>query len=316
MYNLNYGVQSMEALQRSHQLEQKDLESRIRQKKRSATKKTRKGVSNECTSLERQLLEKQSIELLGLQDESALHVQSEEPNLDELTEVASKKPTNEDEELRSPVISTTSKAMANDQAKKPSRQKARLARRAAEQEAAVTQAAKEAQDLPNLRDQEREAMRKEFRFRNLTEKEIRSDGHCLYAAVADQIKWHEINLKSPIKTIDMSRDCEGQLADYKITRKVAAAFINNNPDDFLPFLEQPIEDYTRSIRETGEWGGHVELMALAKAYGVVINVLQCNGKVEKIEGSTESSKNQLWLAYYRHNFGLGEHYNSLHPVIQ
>lgn len=304
----------MEELQRRHRLEQKDLESRILQKKRSATKKTRKGISDECASLERQLLEKQNTELLGLQDESALNEQSEEPNLDGLAEVASKKSTNKDERPRSPIISTTSKAVPNDQAKKPSRQKARLARRAAEQDAAVIQAAKEAQDLPNLRDQEREAMRKEFRLRNLTEKEIQSDGHCLYAAVADQIKRHDIDLELPINLTDINGDGEGQVVDYKITRKVAAAFINNNPNDFLPFLERPIEEYIKNIRETGEWGGHLELMALARAYGVVINVLQGNGKVEKIEGSTESSEKPLWLAYYRHNFGLGEHYNSLHPV--
>jgi OTU domain-containing protein 6 len=29
-----------------------------------------------------------------------------------------------------------------------------------------------------------------------------------------------------------------------------------------------------------------------------------------IEGEGEEKK-KLWLAYYKHNFGLGEHYNSL-----
>ena len=69
--------------------------------------------------------------------------------------------------------------------KKPNRQKARLARRAAEQEAATAQAKKEAADLPNLREQERKSMRNAHTARDLTEHEIRSDRHCLYAAIAE-----------------------------------------------------------------------------------------------------------------------------------
>lgn len=304
--------QDMEKLQRRHRLEKQDFESRILQKKRSATKKTRKGINDECAALERQLLEKQALELMRFEDEFSLNLQGGEPSLDQLAEIGSEKPPTQDHKSTSSKL--TPQPAPAEQAKKPNRQKARLARRAAEQEVAAVQAAKEAQDLPNLRDQERETMRKEFTSRNLKEKEIRSDGHCLYAAVADQLRWHEIDLKPSIKIMDVSWDSQGQAADYIIIRQVAATFINDNPDDFLSFLEQPLEEYTRKIRETGEWGGHLELMALAKAYGVVIHVLQGDGKIEKIEGSMESSERQLWLAYYRHNFGLGEHYNSLRQV--
>lgn len=303
----------MEDLQRRHHLEKQDLESRILQKKKSATKKTRKGVSDECAALERQLLEKQTLELLEFEGEFSQNLQGRESTSDQTTE------TNFEETLIQDPKSTSSKlssqAMPAEQAKKPNRQKARLARRAAEQEAVIAQAAKEAQDLPNFRDQEKAAMLKEFTSRNLKEKEIRSDGHCLYAAVADQLRWHEIDLKPPTEEfMDISWDSRGQAADYKIIRLVAATFISNHPDEFLPFLEQPLEEYTRNIRETGEWGGHLELMALAKAYGLNIHVLQGNGKVEKIQGNGESCVKQLWLAYYRHNFGLGEHYNSLHQL--
>lgn len=303
----------MEELQKRHLLEKRDLESRILQKKRSATKKTRKGVGDECAALERQLQEKQNSELMKFQDEFTLDLQEEGPISDQVTETSSEKSPTEDNKSASSIL-TASQAAPPEQAKKPNRQKARLARRAAEQEAAAVQAAKEAQDLPNHRDHEREAMQKEFALRLLKEKEIESDGHCLYAAIADQLRCHGIDLKPSPSIIDVNCDSQGQTADYKITRRVAATFIYNNPDDFLPFLDQPMEEYTRNIRETGEWGGHLELMALAKSYSVVINVLQGDGKVEKIEGSKEGPERQLWLAYYRHNFGLGEHYNSLHPA--
>lgn len=302
----------MEELHRRHHLEKKDLESRILQKKRSATKKTRKGVNDECAALERQLLEKQTQELRGFEGECFRNLQGGESTTDQTTKINPEKPSFEDHKSAS--SKPCSPAIPAEQAKKPNRQKARLARRAAEQEVAVAQAEKEAQDLPNLRDQERAAMMKEFKSRNLIEKEIRSDGHCLYAAVADQLRRHEIDLKPPSEIMDVNWESQNQAADYQITRQVAATFILDHPDEFSPFLEQPLEEYTRNIRETGEWGGHLELMALAKAYGLIINVLQQNGKVEEIQGSGESAVKQLWLAYYRHSFGLGEHYNSLHQV--
>lgn len=302
----------MEELQKRHRLEKHDLESRILQKKRSATKKTRKGVNDECEALERQLLEKQTSELVGLDGEISQNLHDEESSLGQTAGVETEKSSIQDHESTGPKVS--SQPMPTEQAKRTNRQKARLARRAAEQEAVVAKAEKEAQDLPNFRDQERAAMLKEFTSRNLKEKEIRSDGHCLYAAVADQLRLHKIDLKPPNKLMDISWDSQGQAADYKIIRQVAAAFMTSNPDEFFPFLEQPLEEYTRKIRETGEWGGHLELMALAKAYGLVIHVIQGNGHVEKIQGTEESFVQQLWLAYYRHNFGLGEHYNSLHQL--
>jgi OTU domain-containing protein 6 len=56
-------------------------------------------------------------------------------------------------------------------------------------------------------------------------------------------------------------------------------------------------------------------MALAKSYGRDINVLQDFGRVEKIESGNDSSDGKaMWLGYYKHGFGLGEHYNSLRKV--
>jgi OTU domain-containing protein 6 len=106
---------------------------------------------------------------------------------------------------------------------------------------------------------------------------------------------------------------ETDLPPYKAVRHAAADFIAQSPDDFVPFMEEPLEDYLRKIRETGEWGGHMELLALAKAYGIKINVLHGDGRVDKIEPGEDSSQDdkEIWLGYYKHNFGLGEHYNSL-----
>ncbi len=45
-----------------------------------------------------------------------------------------------------------------------------------------------------------------------------------------------------------------------------------------------------------------------------INVLQADGRVEKIESGLESETGSIWLTYYRHSFGLGEHYNALKKI--
>ena len=165
------------------------------------------------------------------------------------------------------------------------------------------QAAEEANNLPDLKQQERERMLSYMKERGLEEKEIRADGHCLYSAVADQLAQLDIPIgKAPGSEPEIP---------YKITRSAAAGWIENHPDDFEPFLEEPMPEYLRKIRETGEWGGQLELLALAKSYGVEINVLQDFGRVEKIEPEGGAAGKKIWLGYYKHGFGLGEHYNSL-----
>ncbi|KAL6721396.1 OTU protein [Lecanora helva] len=308
----------MEDLRRKHRQEQKELNDRVIQKKKAATKKTRKGIHDECANLERQLKETQDEQLLALNGDFTNDTRDGEvPNADEpdtKEQGDTRQITNGLESLE--ISTTTSNTIGR--TKKPNRQKARLARRAAEQDAAVEEAQKEAADVPNLRDQERESMLKAFAARGLTEYEIRSDGHCLYAAIADQLRNLGSELKPTIKIAETEseQDRKGPSIDYKVTRQVAAAYISQNPNDFTPFLEAPLDVYVKTIEETGEWGGHLEILALAKAYAADINVLQGDGNVQKIECGLQDDHPELWLAYYRHSFGLGEHYNSLRNKVK
>ena len=301
----------MEDLQSKHRQEQKDLHSRIMQKKKSATKKTRRGVNDECAELERELKEKHDAEIgvLKSHDQPEVVVNSETVPANGDDEPATiEKPMN--------AMSVSSTPATNGHAKKPNRQKARLARRAAGQEAAAEEAEKEAADLPNLREKERKDMQEAYTSRGLTEHEIRSDGHCLYAAVADQLENSNVSLEPKIQ-FDISYDnaqLNPAVAGYKMTRQVTAAYISQNPEDFSPFLEEPLDKYVTTIRETGEWGGHLEVLAMAKAYEVDINILQGDGKVERIECGIDNHPRVLWLAYYHHSFGLGAHYNSLRRI--
>lgn len=306
----------MDELQKKHRQEQKDLQARLMQKKKSATKKTRKGINDECAELERQMRERHDVEIAKLNGDSEENGLPGEDCLDIANEELHQEAVNGKgfvHDIQEPAISS-SRHSKDDPTKKPNRQKARLARRAAEQQSMITQAAKEAEDLPDLRKQESEAMRAQYTSRGLKEHEIRSDGHCLYAAVADQLSTLRLPL-IPEPSENMPAVTDPPIVPYKRTRAVAAAYIRHHPSDFEPFLEEPLEDYLLKIQYTGEWGGHLELLALARAYNVDIHVLQRSGQVEKIVSVTdEAAKPVLWLAYYHHNFGLGEHYNSLRPA--
>ena len=300
----------MDDLLRQHRQQQKELQSRITQKRESATKKTRKGVNDECTELERQLKEQQACELARLGNEShdvSAIVDEQDVSPDHSPPLHVLLDATEDtaDELQSVSISTS--AVQSKQVKKPSRQKARLARRAAEQEAAVKQAEVEAADLPDLREKETRSMREAYSAKGLIEHEIRSDGHCLYAAVADQINNAGINSRPMFNVGLPVSDKPG----YQAIRQVAAAYIDQNSDEFVPFLEEPLGQYLQKIRETGEWGGHLEILAISKAYDTNINILHGDGHIDTIGSSSNEEKDPLWLAYYRHSHGLGEHYNSL-----
>jgi OTU domain-containing protein 6 len=150
-------------------------------------------------------------------------------------------------------------------------------------------------------------MLKAFKEYGLVEKEIKPDGHCLFSAVADQL------VEAGIRLAEGGETVQPQEGMYRVVRKTAARYIEGHPDEFTGFLDEPLWTYVHKIRDTAEWGGQLELIALAKSYNIEICVLQ-DGRVDRFEPKTGSSQKQpekIWLAYYRHGYGLGEHYNSL-----
>lgn len=334
-------METLEEIQARHRKEQRDLQSRITSKKKNATKKTRKGVNDECATLEHDLKECQRLELDALDGNKDVgNDDGEEPNgvrqstegngngtestsntttdlnhiTDRLkeTKVSFDLPPSKQENPDS-AAQAQAQAQSREQGgggKKRNRQKDRLARRAAERESAAEAAEQEAQNMTDHRGIERTALERTFSAHGLVEHEIRPDGHCLFSAVADQL----VQRKIPISE---SKAAEaGEEPPYRAVRKAATAYMETHSDDFAPFLEEPLESYVPKIRDTAEWGGQLELLALASAYRVEIKVVQ-NGRTETIrpgnggQGDGAQEDRTIWLAYYRHGYGLGEHYNSL-----
>ncbi|KAG6911493.1 hypothetical protein DXG01_014567 [Tephrocybe rancida] len=200
-----------------------------------------------------------------------------------------------------------------------SRFKARQARKVAalEQSQSAPDPEAEARLLREAED-ERGDIDKVCQIQLLHIHEVNPDGHCLYSAVADQLALLGILPSSQ--------------ANYAIVRHAASSYIFSHPDDFLPFLEpsadgelsdsglmtpKGFERYCATIRDTAEWGGEPEILALSRAYNVPIHVIQ-GGRPSIVthepEGSRgEDEKRIVRISYHRKMYGLGEHYNSLRP---
>ncbi|EXJ73610.1 uncharacterized protein A1O5_03372 [Cladophialophora psammophila CBS 110553] len=311
----------MEELLAKHRKEQRDLQAKVTQKKKNATKKTRKGVNDECEKLERELAEKQQAEIQQLEpgdpDELLQGAVEDLSIVDHAVGEVVRGPEPEPERVKqgdiaepTPAPTSTSTPADQSRPRKPNRQKARLARRAAEQEAQAAAAALEAENLPDLREQELSSMKQQMSKLGLSETLIRPDGHCLFSACAHSMHPDLLAAKSD----------HTKKVPYQKVRHAAAEFMAQHPDDFGAFMEEPLDAYVKKIRDTAEWGGELELQAIARSYHVDINVLQADGRVERISAGSDTphdgSSDTIWLAYYRHSFGLGEHYNALKKVDQ
>ena len=68
------------------------------------------------------------------------------------------------------------------------------------------------------------------------------------------------------------------------------------------------DDHVRKIRDTAEWGGQPELLALARALRRPIRVHARDAPL--LEMGAEFDGAPLVVAYHRHYYALGEHYNS------
>ncbi|KAI9914756.1 hypothetical protein PsorP6_008237 [Peronosclerospora sorghi] len=99
-------------------------------------------------------------------------------------------------------------------------------------------------------------------------KDISSDGHCMYHAVADQIKQKNLPIVDEIIT-----------SEYMLA----------HPDNFLPFMaldesagggtDYAFIIYCNRVATTADWGGQLELRVLACALRISIEVFSAKGDV-------------------------------------
>ena len=148
---------------------------------------------------------------------------------------------------------------------------------------------------------------------------VNPDGHCLFAAIADQLAILDILPRAQ--------------ANYIVTRVAAANYIYTHPNDFLPFLPsiagedgvgatdaglitpRQFEMYCTAIRDTGVWGGEPEILALSRAYRIPIHVIQSGTPPVVVHNPTgapdqddglDGTKKVARISYHRRMYVLGE----------
>lgn len=145
--------------------------------------------------------------------------------------------------------------------------------------------------------------------------QVNPDGHCMYAAIADQLRILGI-LKPPN-------------VNYAVMRAAAADYIARHPNDFLPFLPssegedgrgastgimgpREFQLYCENVRASAMWGGQPELRALSRAFNVPIHVIQGTTPpivVQNPDGDPDTpydEKRVVRISYHRRMYGLGE----------
>jgi OTU domain-containing protein 6 len=142
----------------------------------------------------------------------------------------------------------------------------------------------------------------------LTIHEIQADGNCLYRAVAHQL---EYLTKEKVTYLQM--------------RQVCADSILNQRQVYEPFLELSGEDgegsfdaYVEKVRHSSEWGGHVELRALAAAlektiivYSADSSPLHIGSEEYQVTSDAHHDGTCIRLSFHKSFYALGEHYNSV-----
>ncbi|EMG46381.1 OTU2 OTU domain-containing protein 2 [Candida maltosa Xu316] len=282
-----------EIIQR-HKKESKDLIATITGLKKQATKKTRKNVLAKCQELQDNLDRKHKEELAQL-DGDNLPEENDEVTPEQLLAQLSLEKQEDDDKPEVAEQSIEPK-------KKRNRQKERLNKRKEEIERIKQEAAKEAENTVDYRKIEIDSMNQLLSLNDLKLHEIKPDGHCLFASIQDQLETRH-----------------GKQVEIQELRDLAGEYINNNKDDFVPFLfdEQTgeikdIDEYIKELTTTAMWGSDMEILALGKVFDCPISVFIAGASTLKI--NEDGQNRELKLGYYKHSYGLGEHYNSLRDL--
>ncbi|WAR59101.1 hypothetical protein PtB15_10B443 [Puccinia triticina] len=192
--------------------------------------------------------------------------------------------------------------------KKPNRTKLKIAKRNAAQLQAQLDAQLESQLSPKIdpRKLENEDLLRTCSALKLQIFEIVPDGHCLFSAIADQMNILE------------GRGKIEERYTYDQCRKIAAEYMRGHVDEFIHYLPGQDEGLSAGLMSLKEYQEHCDrILALSKALKVAIHVVQAFHPPIKVSDEfLELRDNKaLTISYHRKSYGLGEHYNSLRPIL-
>lgn len=199
---------------------------------------------------------------------------------------------------------------SNAHAPKVSKAMARKAKRAAEEAAREERIAAEKAALgPSAEALESDILRARLTPLGLKVKDIKADGHCLYRAIDDQL---------------VATGCGPYEGGFQGLREACARAMRDDAWSYRPFVDDCAGDdddadakwdkYVDDVAHTATWGGQVELMALAKVIERPIEVFSATMPRVTMGDDFAGRGPTVRVAYHRHAFGLGEHYNSVEDI--
>ncbi|KAK4514713.1 uncharacterized protein ATC70_002315 [Mucor velutinosus] len=292
---------TMDQLLENQKEEQKKLTTKIialRKGVPKSDKRKKREVASRIADLEYDLKKKHEEEIRVLKaKEAGLDPNAPEPELDDGISLDRLNELSLEEQKKPEETPNTTEQQQQQPKKKVNKAKLRIEKRNAEMERIRLEAEKEAENQPDLGVLETEAIRRLVIPLNLKIKQVVADGHCLYNAFADQLKTR------------YNKD-----VTYKELRQSAAEHMRQHPDDFKPFLYLEDGDFDRycdDIINTARWGGQLEVLALARSSQVPVDIIQDGGPIIKICDDEYPEKSPIKLAYHKHLYSLGAHYNSL-----
>eukprot|EP00927_Polykrikos_kofoidii_P064203 TRINITY_DN59271_c0_g1_i1.p1 TRINITY_DN59271_c0_g1~~TRINITY_DN59271_c0_g1_i1.p1 ORF type:complete len:335 (-),score=84.61 TRINITY_DN59271_c0_g1_i1:168-1172(-) len=139
--------------------------------------------------------------------------------------------------------------------------------------------------------------------------EVAADGHCLYRSVGDQLKKIRPDLHQWERRPELI---------HEEVRAVCARSLRQRSEDYMPFAEladgEDFEGYCDRVERSADWGGELELRALADMFSVRIIVHRAEAAEPLVIGNDRGNPGDpLQVAFHRYYYALGEHYNSVLP---
>eukprot|EP01044_Picomonas_judraskeda_P019816 COSAG03_NODE_4261_length_1617_cov_1.413702_1_plen_449_part_01 len=183
---------------------------------------------------------------------------------------------------------------------------------------------------------------------------IPSDGNCLYSAVSHQLhrlktlpwglplgpgqgsiaEWledHPLLELAEMPDSGLSPGLDALPMTVEALRNVAADHLAEHRHELEPFLTieseadagVSYEQYVERVRSSNEWARQLELRALADSLEVQILVyaagqdpLSMRANVATSPGRSRTLAPVLRVSYHKHQYTLGEHYNSVVPAAE
>lgn len=136
-------------------------------------------------------------------------------------------------------------------------------------------------------------LRENLEADNLEIVKMAPDGNCLFRSISDQLFGDYGNAHLDV-------------------RSAVCDFIENKKEEFQVFLVEEFELYLESVRQEGEWGGNVEVVAAARLYQRKITVYSQTLAAFRIDHGESSSLGPDLLVSYHDN----DHYNSVRNKLR